>query len=441
MILFDKELKAYCEQEVNPNWEERFFVQHIREYSDSHLRKVLLIGGLRGTGKTVGILQALPLDKMFFISPDDKYAMTADEVIALLKDTTKDRIVVDEFSWIKGYEELAAVLHGLTQQGKRVIISGTESISLEYLKYGDLIHRVKIIHTTYFSFGEFCKVFSRGQNYDSCMEYLKIGGLFEDYVITSFHSLKNYVDKALISNVSAYVQEIDSKLTRAIVYSIFYYSVCDNSIAKVPVLPLNRKSYEEFLEDFDIDPSIVIRQQDFNEIADVMTNAGILVKVENLRLRGSYRTYVVNPSITYQLVKCIYDLQELPNAMFGWLYESSCVCWLSTLTSDNLKTGYLEGRKLGEDFEIDFVLYDRRSAYLFEYKLSENTNLPQNASLVKDVIENVLADKEIVARFVIYNGIDKIETVNGKEVIYTSNYEKLAALNTDLFKSEVREGG
>ena len=62
------------------------------------------------------IMQALPLDKVFFISPDYKYAMTADEVIALLKDTTKDRIVVDEFSWIKGYEELAAVLHGLTQQ-------------------------------------------------------------------------------------------------------------------------------------------------------------------------------------------------------------------------------------------------------------------------------------------------------------------------------------
>ena len=52
---------------MNPNWEERFFVQHIREYSDSHLRKVLLIGGLRGTGKTVGILQALPLDSPLVI--------------------------------------------------------------------------------------------------------------------------------------------------------------------------------------------------------------------------------------------------------------------------------------------------------------------------------------------------------------------------------------
>lgn len=434
MILMDGELKEYYEQEVNPNWNERFFVPQVRAFLNSHFRKVLLIGGLRGTGKTVGILQALSLDKAILVSPDYKGAVVADELIPLLTDTKKEIIVIDEFSWIEGYGRLASVLHGLTQQGKRVIISGTESISLEYLKYGDLIHRIKIIHTTYFSFEEFCKVFSRNQNYDSCVEYLKVGGLFEDYVIASFHSLKDYVDNALISNVSAYVHEITPELVRAIVYSIFYYSVCDSSITKVPILHLNRRSYEEFLEDFDIDPSIVIRQQDFDEIADIMANAGIIVKVENLRLRGRYRTYVVNPSITYQLVKCIYDLQELPSAMFGWLYESSCVCWLATLTSDDLKTGYLEGRKSGEDFEIDFVLYDRRSAYLFECKLSGNTSLSQNASLVKNVIENILADKEIIARFVIYNGSDKIETVNGKEVIYTSNYEKLSALDADLFR-------
>lgn len=119
---------------------------------------------------------------------------------------------MDECSWIEGYRELVSILHGLTQQGKRVIISGTESISLEYLKYSDLIHRIKIIHTTYFSFAEFCKVFNRSQNYDSCIEYLKIGGLFKDYVITSFYSLKDYVDKALISNVSAYVHEINPEL-------------------------------------------------------------------------------------------------------------------------------------------------------------------------------------------------------------------------------------
>lgn len=87
MVLTDGKLKEYYEQEINPNWKERFFVPQIREYVNSRFRKVFLIGGLRGTGKTVGILQALPLDRVLFVSPDYKNAMVFDEVISLLRNT------------------------------------------------------------------------------------------------------------------------------------------------------------------------------------------------------------------------------------------------------------------------------------------------------------------------------------------------------------------
>jgi len=78
-------------------------------------------------------------------------------------------------------------------------------------------------------------------------------------------------------------------------------------------------------------------------------------------------------------------------------------------------------------------LYDRRFAYLFQCVLGENTQFTKEVSLVGSVIEHVLADREVLGRFVVYNASEKIELLNGKEVIYTSNYVKLAILNTGLF--------
>lgn len=429
MILSDSKLKEYYRQEVNTEWKERLFIREIRNYIKSDLKKVLLIGGLKGTGKTVGILQSIPLDDTLFIFPDFKNAIAAEGVKCLLQNNTKSVIVVDSFSWIDGYGDLASVLHGFVQQGKRVIISGAKSVSLEYLKYDKLIHRVKIIHTTYISFDEFCEVFDREQNYDSCIEYLKTGGLFKDCAMDSFHSMKKYVNEAIVDNVSSYVRELTPELIKATIYSIFYYSVCNSISDKVFTFHYRRKSQEEFLEGVGLDPAIVIRQQDFDEVLEIMSIAGIIIKVEDLRLRSKYKVYIVNPSIAYQLIKFIYDLQEIPTIVFNCLHESSCVCWLSTLVDDSLKFGYLEGRNLEEIF----ALYDRKSAYLFQCILGENTQLTKEASLVGSTIERVLVGKRVLGRFVVYNGSEKAEVLNGKEIIYTSDYVKLAILNTAVF--------
>jgi hypothetical protein len=45
--------------------------------------------------------------------------------------------------------------------------------------------------------------------------------------------------------------------------------------------------------------------------------------------------------------------------------------------------------------------------------------LPDGASLVSDVVEDSMPDNEIYGRFVVYNGKEKAEIVNGKEVCYS----------------------
>jgi hypothetical protein len=49
--------------------------------------------------------------------------------------------------------------------------------------------------------------------------------------------------------------------------------------------------------------------------------------------------------------------------------------------------------------------------------------LPDSASIVKDIIPNLLGDRDILGRFVIYQGKDKVLTANGMELYCTNNWD------------------
>jgi len=79
------------------------------------------------------------------------------------------------------------------------------------------------------------------------------GGLFKGCAVDSFHSLKKYVNEAIVDNVSAYVHELAPELIKAIIYSILYYSVCNGISDTVTAFHYRRKSQEEFLEGVVVD--------------------------------------------------------------------------------------------------------------------------------------------------------------------------------------------
>ena len=65
---------------------ERDFVSEVREYASSSGEKALLVTGLRSTGKTVGILQGLPLEETLYLCPSSKNSIQAEEVLSFLKE-------------------------------------------------------------------------------------------------------------------------------------------------------------------------------------------------------------------------------------------------------------------------------------------------------------------------------------------------------------------
>ena len=402
-------------------------------------RRGVLITGLRSTGKSSGIYQAtvdFPSDKIFFLAASSREEnVSKDEVLKKLREKEYDLIIIDEYSWLKETEgekdSLAAYLAGKAGEGVKVIISGTDSTKIHALLNSDFIHRAEQLNTTYFSYDEYCRLYELKKNDESMKDFLTRGGIFENHACESYGSMRGYIKTAIIENLGSYYPQYDKELIESAVYKIFYECICKSykKSIDIPVHNTGRNNllkYEDFLENFGIQTNIEIPRPVLKEIFHKLEEIGVVVVLEDIKLNNRERAYITNQSISAQLTKCIYDLDKLSDSYLGNLYEASVVCYeymqYAFHKNSPYKMYYAETRK--SDLEIDFILCDTRKAYLFECKLSDEDNLKLNdtASILKDEVKNLLGDRELSGRYVIYQGCDKCLEQKGCDVVFTNNW-------------------
>lgn len=426
MLIYQNEefQKLYDEVGFDAEWKERDFVSYAREYMNRASHKVLAIGGLRGTGKTIGLLQSVKGLDACYITAQKGDDVTGADYIEFLKHTDKKYIIIDEYSWIKDRKALDEYLYSAVQNGKRIAITGTESITLDFLNYGNLIHRVDMIHCTLFSYSEHCRLNNLSPCKQSCEDYLKNGGTFKAYAINNYYSMKDYIKTAIIDNLVAYTQMPIEKAT-AIVYSILYKAVCPSNLTTVPTLTENHLSVKNFLDEFGVNPDIEFTDGELDRVSDVLEQVGVIISVPNwerAEARSEYRTYIVNPSITYQLILAAYDIPEVNHYLLGEIYEASVMAHLyyHKLTDDNIY--YLDRNTAdGKNKELDIVVTQPsgKSVFLFECKLRQESKLAQNATILSDELEEYFPDGNIDGRYIVYTGKECIDTISGKTVVFT----------------------
>lgn len=414
--------------EMQDSWNERDFVKAVKKYASLQTEKVLAVGGLRGTGKTVGILQALPNDDTCYILCQKGETESGVDYIQVLKNSGKKNIVIDEYTWIKDRKELDKYLITAVQNGKRVIITGTESIALDFLKYGTINHRVDNIHTTMFTYDEYCRVFDKPINVNSCLEYLKTGGLFEDYIIDNYASMKNYIEEAIIENLSNYMgNEITETQSKTLVYSVLYDAICKSNISKVPLLTENKLTLDNFLDKMGIDRDFTNFDTYLPRVADVLEHAGIIIKIKNIDENSSLKKqyYLVNPSISYQLTLAAYDIKEVPKKDMGYMFEASAMVQLYTNKLSEQDIYFYDNEKSpnrDKNEQLDIILMDKEKefAYLFECKLREQPKLePSNTIMTGHLEKTLLKNTEICGRYVIYNGRPEVKQWDVGTIIFT----------------------
>ena len=103
MIIIDKKNyeKYLVDSGVDSSWKKRDFVSEVEKYMESSLSKVLLVSGLRGTGKSIGVLQAMQGKDAVYIIMEKGIHTSADEVMRVLESRTEKIIILDEYTWIE----------------------------------------------------------------------------------------------------------------------------------------------------------------------------------------------------------------------------------------------------------------------------------------------------------------------------------------------------
>lgn len=212
----------------------RDFVSKLCNSLDLSQQYVNELIGLRGTGKTVGLLHA--------IAKLNKYAKTAYIVIdssidfsTLVNYITANRknieyFFIDEITMLKDFVDKSSKLYDLfTISGTRIVISGTESYALILANKDRLVHRNIPYYTTFVSYSE-CK---RTCGVGSVKDYLTMGGLYIANQYKGIKGLQAYMDTNAIKNIDKTLARntqlkgvaCDINLLRAAIYHIIIRSV------------------------------------------------------------------------------------------------------------------------------------------------------------------------------------------------------------------------
>lgn len=218
-LVFGKsKLFKYIEPVAHLN--KRFCFDTIREFLDSKIgstRNILALFGLRRTGKTVMIQQAVKhlLDKG--VSSEKIACLTLkdnkiDEIklrdyISVLYDVFDiDYLFIDELTYAVGDLSFLSSLSDFYTT-KKTILSGTNSLGFVPLLRHTLFYRAISVNTTYISYKEFSDLYPSAK----LLDYIKAGGILG----VDKNYLKSHV------NIDSYIDVSNEYLLSSVVRNLF----------------------------------------------------------------------------------------------------------------------------------------------------------------------------------------------------------------------------
>lgn len=178
--------------------------------------RICLLYGLRRTGKTTILLQAiadLPADRTAYIR-----IMTSDTFAALERDMRKladlgfQYIFIDEVTLLQDFIDSSSLFSDIyAMMGMKIVLSGTDSLGFLLSVNDELYDRAFTIHTTFIPFREY----SRLLNIHDIDEYIRYGGTFrlgetdfddpqlkeESVAFRDDESTRRYIDTAIAHNI------------------------------------------------------------------------------------------------------------------------------------------------------------------------------------------------------------------------------------------------
>ena len=211
-IRIGNELASFSEKTADKKKRECFNTLRDYVYGDD-AGKVLILYGLRRTGKTTMIQQLISdmdeetLRRAAFIQAmPGKTLSDINVALRTLESQGYRYIFIDEVTLIEDFVEGAALLSDIfAMSGMKIVLSGTDSLGFMFSEDEQLYDRCIMLHTTFIPYREFSRVLG----IDSVDEYIKYGGTMsmsgklynEDIPFSTAKTTREYVDSAIAKNI------------------------------------------------------------------------------------------------------------------------------------------------------------------------------------------------------------------------------------------------
>ncbi|MBO4390727.1 MAG: AAA family ATPase, partial [Lachnospiraceae bacterium] len=177
------------------------------------LDKVLILYGLRRTGKTTMIRQILAelpqeeFTKAAFIQVRSGNTLAdVDADLRLLERNGYRYIFIDEVTLLEDFVEGAAIFSDIyAGSGMKIVLSGTDSLGFAFARDEQLYDRCILVHTTFIPYREFEEVLG----ISGIDEYIRYGGTMiagglnyhDDVPFSDPKRAENYIDTAIAKNI------------------------------------------------------------------------------------------------------------------------------------------------------------------------------------------------------------------------------------------------
>lgn len=218
-VMLGESLKSYVQTVAN--YKKRNLYKGICDYIYGDVRdKVLILYGLRRTGKTTLIRQVMAemndedFSKTAFIQVGAGIGLSdINQDLKHLMNGGYKYVFIDEVTLIKDFIEGAALFSDIFAAcGMKIVLSGTDSLGFFFSEDEQLYDRCIFLHTTFIPYREF-------------EEVLGIKGIDEYICYSGTMSLGgvHYNEKSTFANKKSVDEYVDSAIAKNIQHSLKYY--------------------------------------------------------------------------------------------------------------------------------------------------------------------------------------------------------------------------
>ena len=352
-------LGAYIRSSIDKSWKCRDIVDSIVNYFDNPYKGMMFgLTGLRGTGKTVSLLQALvkmnKLSESMYVTLSTDSDIDCTGLCSYLEPQLAGikYLVIDEATRIKNLIKNGDTLfEELKRFGIAVALSGTDTLALAISSGDGLFHRIVEHNITFISLAEYERILcNESDKTRVVVSYIKSGGLMAPDNVKDFDTFKVYVNTAIVDNILNTVSknkgvsdfELVSKMPdtklRSIVFGILYsigYKAWRIDKALKEIVDFDGETdYEtvggsvRFKNNFSrvinalslssiinkaeivkmvcrtlgVSEVVTVTQPELNEVLYYLEKLGIIVGLENIAPSShEVQYFVVNPSVYNQV--------------------------------------------------------------------------------------------------------------------------------------------